>query len=1511
MTIPLLTQRQGILESEILELQTLINKKESRMTTIESLFSQASIALQTLQEATRSLPDNIAQHLEQEILNRLQITDAASKPVLKTSCVLPQNKSPQDCQWQASEQLLTLFQKQELITPKALQGLMSEVYQSSDAEGLWQWKDAYEALEMALVLYLRPQSSLSLEDVIQLENRYPTHTKRTEESLNLQQFSTPLPLGYIAAKAAGLTAKDIVLESSAGNGLLAIWAEKAGAKLILNELADKRNKALTQLFPDAVAIFNHNGEQIHDYLPPIYQPTVAILNPPFCQSPNITKRHAETTFRHLYSALQRLPQGGRLVAITADWFSPANPKWKHAFTKFEQLGKVVFSAGISGRLYRKQGTHTKTRLTVIDKGCHNSSSFITSKCLDNAHELLKSVATKIPTRVGKPELPKQPNQQKNAHQFTLPGLDDASTKKVSNPSQKTVKPSLSSPVNWQNIRQLTYRPNQTTTNPLNDNLYQAYQPQTITIEGAKAHPTPLVQTMALASVKPPLPTYQPTLPVDIVTQGILSAPQLESIIYAGQAHSQFLTRYFLVDDSLEKITAASSDTEGAIQFRRGWLLGDGTGAGKGRQAAGIILDNWLQGRRKVLWISKSDKLIEDARRDWISLGGKKEQIVSVQKFRQGQKIERSEGILFATYALLRVKGKQGKVSRVEQLVDWLGKDFDGVIIFDECHAMGSALASKSSRGTKKPSQQALAGLRLQYALPQARIVYVSATGATKVANLAYAVRLGLWQSNDFPFTKATEFIGSVEQGGLAAMEVVSRDLKSLGLYTSRSLSYEGVEYDILEHKLTPEQVKIYDAYAHAYQIIHQNLEQALEATHIVSTKGATRNSQAKSAARSAFESSKQRFFNHLLTAMKMPTLLKAMEGDLQAGNTVIVQIISTNEALLNRRLADIPHQEWHDLNIDVTPREYIMDYLLHAFPVQLHEIYSDDEGVEHSKPAVDSEGNMIFCQEAIAQRNELIESLALLSPIPGALDQIIHHFGPEQVAEVTGRSKRLVQEKKEGRDILKVSTRPASANLAEIQAFMDDDKPILVFSDAGGTGASYHSSLMVKNQRQRIHYLLEAGFRADNATQGLGRSHRSHQKQPPIFRPVTTNVKGEKRFISTIAKRLDSLGALTKGQRETGSQNIFKQEDNLESIYARISLQNLYYAIYRGQLSCCSLEQFETMTGLQLQSKDSCTLKQDLPPMTQFLNRLLALPIKLQNQLFAAFELRLAQAIETAKANGTYEVGVEILKAESLTIASSEIIYTHNTGAITRCYEIIRKDKTTILTLEQALTKVKKQQGLLLRNSRSGRVCLQTPTNGILEEDGSITPRVNLLRPQSNEKVRTSDLTSSHWHPISETEFSQLWQQEVKEIPPYTNTRFYLITGLLLPIWNRIDTLNLKVWRIQTDDGQTLLGRMVMPEHIGSVYSNLGLDKPTLSPENAYQAVYNHRQTIDLGRWQLRSCQVSGKQRLEVTGFKSKAESDLLKTYGCFGEMIQWRLRLFIPANDTAIPVIEKLMQAA
>ena len=220
----------------------------------------------------------------------------------------------------------------------------------------------------------------------------------------------------------------------------------------------------------------------------------------------------------------------------------------------------------------------------------------------------------------------------------------------------------------------------------------------------------------------------------------------------------------------------------------------------------------------------------------------------------------TSGILFMTYATLRSQ-RHDDLSRLQQLLAWLGPDHDGMIIFDEAHALANAAGTETDYGAAKGSEQGLAGVRLQNALPRARILYVSATGATDAANLCYAARLGLWGPGT-AFGDRTAFMAAMEQGGIAAMEIVARDLKALGLYTARALSFAGVEYEPLEHRLTTDQIDIYDAYADAWAIIHRYLDDALKAANIVDRmNGDVLNSQARSAALSRFESSKQRFFS--------------------------------------------------------------------------------------------------------------------------------------------------------------------------------------------------------------------------------------------------------------------------------------------------------------------------------------------------------------------------------------------------------------------------------------------------------------------------------------------------------------------------------------------------------------------------------------------------------------------------------------------------------------------------
>ncbi|MCG2842334.1 strawberry notch C-terminal domain-containing protein, partial [Sandaracinobacter sp. RS1-74] len=686
-------------------------------------------------------------------------------------------------------------------------------------------------------------------------------------------------------------------------------------------------------------------------------------------------------------------------------------------------------------------------------------------------------------------------------------------------------------------------------------------------------------------------------------------------------------------------------------------------------------------------------------------------------------------------------------------------------------------------------------------------------------------------------------------------------------------------------------------------VIHGNLDAAMEAANITGSEG-TLNRQAKSAARSAFESTKQRFFGHLLTSMKTPTLIRSIEADLEAGHAAVIQIVSTGEALMERRLSEIPTEEWNDISVDVTPREYVGSYLQHSFPVQLYEPFTDGEGNLSSRP-VFRDGQPVKCREAVARRDEMLEQLGSLPPVPGALDQIVQRFGTDIVAEVTGRSRRIVRKGIGAAAHLAVENRAPSANLAETSAFMDDQKRILVFSDAGGTGRSYHAELSARNQRLRVHYLLEPGWKADAAIQGLGRTNRTNQAQPPLFRPIATDVKAEKRFLSTIARRLDTLGAITRGQRQTGGQGLFRPEDNLESAYARDALRQLYLLIVRGKVEGCSLERFESATGLKLM--DSTGVKDELPPITTFLNRLLALTIELQGILFSAFEQLLQARIDGAIASGTYDMGLETLKAESFIVTDRQVIHTHpGTGAETRLLTLTERKRNQPVTLNAALAELDDPRARLLINERSGRAAVQVPTTSVMLDDGEIERRVRLIRPMEAMNIPVRAMGETHWIEADRAAFTTAWKAELAQVPEFTDSILHMVTGLLLPIWKRLPQDSARVYRLQTDEGERIIGRRVSPAWAANA-STSGVTN-SLTPDAAYAALIEGRTILDLAEGlQLRRVRVMGANRIELTGF-TDAMRDRLRAYGLFSEIISWKLRFFVPVDATGPEIIGKLL---
>src|SRR5712671_5152757 len=441
----------------------------------------------------------------------------------------------------AANLLLTDLERGVAIDARVLRTAMVASFGASDAEGAWDWKTAYEACEAAQILFLRKfgpamreragSPSAFLAMLTKLSALLPSHTRRSEESQALQQFSTPIALGFVASTAATITPADLVLEPSAGTGLLAVHAEIAGGNLVLNELADTRADLLDRLFP-SVRVTRYDAAHIHDHLDAALRPSVVLMNPPFSVAAHVDGRVADAAFRHISSALARLVDGGRLVAITGASLSPDNPSWRNDFIRLQERGRVVFSAAVDGRVYARHGTTTETRLTVIDRvPADDPMAFPASPGTAGDTATLLDWATRhVPPRPAVAVSPAvaraaAPIATKTLRARLLPNPRSHRSSTAENIEPAGVELAYET-VDWK----------PTESGRITDALYEGYALQSICIPGSQAHPTRLVQSAAMASVAPPKPTYRPHLRATLVSDGLLSDAQFESIIYAGEAH---------------------------------------------------------------------------------------------------------------------------------------------------------------------------------------------------------------------------------------------------------------------------------------------------------------------------------------------------------------------------------------------------------------------------------------------------------------------------------------------------------------------------------------------------------------------------------------------------------------------------------------------------------------------------------------------------------------------------------------------------------------------------------------------------------------------------------------------------------------------------------------------------------------------------------------------------------------------------------------------------------------
>jgi hypothetical protein len=1345
-----------------------------------------------------------------------------------------------------------LFAGESFDNPK-LTEIADGAFGGTCAQGVYTSRDAYDAMEAAVNKYLLATARSLLAHgasaftvLNDLTERLATQTDRTLEQSEFQQFSTPPALALLAAKLLDLKQDDVALEPSAGTGSLAIWPHSMGLRVICNEINERRRALLqTELGLETHAV---DAEMLNDVLPAEIRPTVILMNPPFTATGGrVTQHHGKYGLRHIESALQRLAEGGRLVAIAGENLSFERPAFTGWWQKIAGSYNVRANYGLDGKLYRKYGTQWGVQILVIDKvgptpGNNwkrqlGNIAWGKAESLEQAWAALECVSK----REALAQLDVDPGKERSSH----------------------------------------------------SDLFVPYVVPKL--RGGKDHPAVIVEAASMASVIPPNPTYRPHLPREVVTEGRLSRIQMERVIYAGQRHEQRLP-------------------DGA---RAGFNLGDGTGVGKGRVLAAIIADNWFQGRRRALWLSVNNNLLEAARRDLNDLGVDI-QLAKINDYPAAEAITLSKGVIFSSYSSLIAGAKSGQ-RRLDQIQKWLGTE--AVIIFDEGHKAKNALAG--GRGEPTQTGQSVIDLQDPERNPEYRVVYSSATGATDVRNMAYMTRLGLWGTGtSFP-GGFKEFLGEVDSGGVGAMEMVVRDMRSLGMYCSGSISFgvdpqsgKAVEYRERIHSLTDEQKSMYNRAAAAWRFVLQNIHRALDLTNA--------GFRQRGNAFNKFWGDHQRFFRQVICAFKVPSTIEEVEAALRDGKSAVISLVGTGEAKTREQVAKATAEGGNLEDLDFSPREIIGALIERAFPTQVYQDATDP--VTHAivkVAAKDASGNPVLSQEALQLKQKLLDGLSTLHLPENPLDQLVNHFGERNVAEITGRTRRLIRNKGTGTVEYKKRSLEGvpmlQVNLHEMERFQSERCRIAIISDAGSIGISLHASNQAANRQRRVHITLELGWSADKQIQCFGRTHRSDQAEPPEYVLLHTELGGEKRFSSTIARRLASLGALTKGDRGA-ADNADWARYNFETQEGRWALMLLYKRILDGETvrGLKNPRQVLRDMGLLVFREGGEDIRQDdLTNIPRFLNRVLSLDVAPQNALFDYFTELFDQTVRYAKANGTFDEGVTDIKAVAIRIAKPPAVVHVDkvTGAETILYTLDVDRPADTVDFARAKRLHFSYGGTFFQHRKTKNFVLALQSGRQTDPvKGKTFVSYSLWKPEAayDSYIHDSELAEKYAAVIPDRA-EQWWRARYAAAPRIHTTHVHIIAGAIVPLWQRLKTeedSKLRVTRVGTGDGQRIVGVTIPPTKVRSVLRAIGTNQSSSNePEKMFREVLDDDDEISLvSGLRLKRSKLHGSWAIELLCNDANRFGEL-RGMGLINEQIKFRQRFFVPTDEKkGLPILSKLV---
>lgn len=1014
-----------------------------------------------------------------------------------------------------------------------------------------------DGAEAALLDTFQPSDDLaeSLVRAQKAEALLP-HAHRTLEKTKLQQFSTPLPIAVMAAHAADIHPGDRVLEPTAGTGnLLAPLKDRSDITILAAELAPRR--------ADLLRAQGYNVVE-GDYLAAtVTKPTVILTNPPWGKYSKGKYGKAialgfdptDVAERFIGKNMRDLAPDGRLVAVMPTTL--LNSKSVKGWLRANFTVQAVIQA--PPHAYDTRATNVESVLLVVDKTVPpKGAPLVFPKTVVPATwEAYAQAVQGIHGRTVLPVAPEgRPREAPPAAPERVPGAVPE------RPRPELAEPGRNPPVaGGRHPGVVAHQPGSAPERqpegpgaPVVDQPDRATLGALATAEGEFAdvvdhsaddrrtaagsrHFAPYVRRTALRGVGHP--------------KLIVEARQLAGVAYPpltekpGRAITTALLEKRV---SIEQAEQALAAIQANVTNHHGYLAADNVGVGKSREIALTILDLMERAKadnrdlRLVVTTKSADNIANliDEELYYVATGRTRDgrDLLNVDAPKVVPESLDFEIVRTAEWPDAKREGQEYKplplVKRGIYVTDFYNlSPFRQAlvdiqphgIIGDEAHRFKNVEGAAAGGAWQNLHAQIIRNIERE----QQVFAYFTATPAQNVSDYQYLYGLRLWpidgftqwvrlatgEGNEkdaealiratdagaFDIDRVADAGGDAVVGGdsedtaptrrplagrsysdiftsrltPAEAEQIPREWKMLGRFSARDLWRAGQEFTIHEAKLAAHHVAKYDQFVDLAQEI------------------------AKAAARFALldksgKSSRFGVTGQLQFAAKRIQMQPALEEAIRVAQAKIAEGYQVVLSVINVSEMDPEHG-----NIAAA---------IEKINARIKDIDPDDP----DGGTID----MGEIPEAIVAKAELLERAKALGKFDDPIDMIKAAFGNDKVAFIIGGS--------------------GTTRRVETKQFQEGRRVVAVLSAAGSTGINLDHRVLTDQmpaQGRRLFIDVQYEWSATEAIQRYGRVGRAASVTQPILMPLTFGNASEKKFLATIANRMASLGALSKGGAET------------------------------------------------------------------------------------------------------------------------------------------------------------------------------------------------------------------------------------------------------------------------------------------------------------------------------------------------------------------------------------------